>query len=55
MEYINVFNLTNEDDIVKNNNKINPNIKDNIQIGLVKDVFYEELIIINSYESKDVS
>ena len=55
MEDINVFNLTNEDNIVRNNNKTNPNIKDNIQIGLVKDLFYEELIIINNYESRDVS
>lgn len=55
MEEINVFNLINEDDMIKNNNKTSPNIKNNIQIGLVKDLFYEELIIINNYESRDVS
>ena len=55
MEDKNVFNLTNVDNMVKSKNRTNPTIRDNIQIGLVKDLFYEELIIINNYESRDVS
>lgn len=54
MEGKNVFNLTNGDNMAKNN-KMRPTDKYNTQIGLVKEFFYEELIIVNNYESRDVS
>ena len=54
MEDKNVFNLTDGDNIVKNN-KMRPTNEYNTQIGSVKEFFYDELIIVNNYESRDVS
>ena len=54
MEDKNVFNLADEDNI-DNKNKMRPSKKYDTQIGLVKELFYEELIIVNNYESRDVS
>ena len=54
MEDKNVFNITDGDNIA-NNNTMRPTNKYNTQIGLVKELFYEELIIVNNYESRDVS
>lgn len=54
MEDKNVFNITDGDNMA-NSNKMRPTNKYNTQIGLVKELFYEELIIVNNYESRDVS